>query len=911
MGAGASAASMASGGSSDPKVIVSATKDTAAELLRTMGSRVEAMIYDASGLSATTTLPLEKEAGTAILSIDTTEHNQQPVCVQPDDDDESSAGDEGTDTSGDSEDSSPIGGYADLDLTHTRALASALGLLQDNSYLHDSGHNISSTMTADQARDEEQERKMQEYEATEQQRFLTQLLEQQAALEARYAPASQGIVSQQADSQRRIHEEETRIEMMEMLQLALESSGNSSNNLSLQNPLLTDQLQQQQRVIQRSYDGSHNIRPSPGLSETSRLTINTALQRASESTYNIDTGLAPEPGATIRKGHSVKMWNLDMSSPFVEYSPDAKAVLNRDNTSSGGCGAPMLALTSAFTRGDKISISIDVEYLQKVSRTPSTAAAALPSYLRPATDQNAQDGESSGADIPNIFSFGIALLDTMPTMGTQCFGKDPFTWGLYDDRRSSSFTQSATIGSNGSLAGVASNIHENDVLTLVLDLDPNSLTALSAPVTPGRLSATEQRNISRTALAGGNSKRDGKGCAHLLLNGELVHSFQHLDCDKRYVMGVILCQENCVRLVNPSIFKDSSRGAAALASNIPSSVPLVSMTRQMTGPPEDYEQGSSVLQVLDQTHPERFFESHRERNSTSNNVEPFQTSEVIALLNGMNNALDEATQSFHDAPLNREAMSPIRNPNYGSNANYNGGAFSQVWNGATYMDTLSPGGRNRNPQINRPAQPPGPSPAAVRLGARFLESSLAANVQSSGNINSGVSTREAMTRANSTNIDDPPLPQRTPAPDYSLLSMSANGGFSPSTAHWRDQQEQRQRHQVALRQQLESQQERERNRVLALEERQSESKSNSNTENNNIEAKLAPSSPSASTKGNTTPVDNDAGSMCCCCWELPKSVVLLPCRHMCVCEVCGLDERTMPTCPMCREQVMQRFKVFT
>lgn len=41
-----------------------------------------------------------------------------------------------------------------------------------------------------------------------------------------------------------------------------------------------------------------------------------------------------------------------------------------------------------------------------------------------------------------------------------------------------------------------------------------------------------------------------------------------------------------------------------------------------------------------------------------------------------------------------------------------------------------------------------------------------------------------------------------------------------------------------------------------------------------------------------------------------KSVVLFPCRHMCVCEDCaGHDD--LDTCPLCRRVIVQRVSVFS
>ena len=63
-----------------------------------------------------------------------------------------------------------------------------------------------------------------------------------------------------------------------------------------------------------------------------------------------------------------------------------------------------------------------------------------------------------------------------------------------------------------------------------------------------------------------------------------------------------------------------------------------------------------------------------------------------------------------------------------------------------------------------------------------------------------------------------------------------------------------------------------------------------------------------------------ASGLCCICQENPKSVLLLPCRHLCVCEeCCGLNlELTsrlhwpvLEKCPVCRSSISQKMKVFS
>ena len=48
---------------------------------------------------------------------------------------------------------------------------------------------------------------------------------------------------------------------------------------------------------------------------------------------------------------------------------------------------------------------------------------------------------------------------------------------------------------------------------------------------------------------------------------------------------------------------------------------------------------------------------------------------------------------------------------------------------------------------------------------------------------------------------------------------------------------------------------------------------------------------------------------CCVCLSSAKSVVFLPCKHLCCCTKCGLDSGLL-TCPMCRAPIARRLDVF-
>jgi predicted nucleic acid-binding protein len=57
--------------------------------------------------------------------------------------------------------------------------------------------------------------------------------------------------------------------------------------------------------------------------------------------------------------------------------------------------------------------------------------------------------------------------------------------------------------------------------------------------------------------------------------------------------------------------------------------------------------------------------------------------------------------------------------------------------------------------------------------------------------------------------------------------------------------------------------------------------------------------------------DDQSNAVCVVCMEHPKCIVLLPCRHMCLCENCGESAPAkLCQCPMCREDITMTFKVF-
>lgn len=50
--------------------------------------------------------------------------------------------------------------------------------------------------------------------------------------------------------------------------------------------------------------------------------------------------------------------------------------------------------------------------------------------------------------------------------------------------------------------------------------------------------------------------------------------------------------------------------------------------------------------------------------------------------------------------------------------------------------------------------------------------------------------------------------------------------------------------------------------------------------------------------------------LCVICCEKEKSVVLLPCRHLCLCDSCSLHAG-LDMCPLCRECIVHKISVFS
>jgi len=53
----------------------------------------------------------------------------------------------------------------------------------------------------------------------------------------------------------------------------------------------------------------------------------------------------------------------------------------------------------------------------------------------------------------------------------------------------------------------------------------------------------------------------------------------------------------------------------------------------------------------------------------------------------------------------------------------------------------------------------------------------------------------------------------------------------------------------------------------------------------------------------------EASTVCVVCQEHAKSVLILPCRHLCLCQRCS-ENQLLRTCPLCRENIESKIQTF-
>ena len=55
--------------------------------------------------------------------------------------------------------------------------------------------------------------------------------------------------------------------------------------------------------------------------------------------------------------------------------------------------------------------------------------------------------------------------------------------------------------------------------------------------------------------------------------------------------------------------------------------------------------------------------------------------------------------------------------------------------------------------------------------------------------------------------------------------------------------------------------------------------------------------------------ENKSNSTCVVCFEAPKCILLMPCKHLCLCENCS-ERIEIKNCPICRNTVKNKIKIF-
>jgi hypothetical protein len=57
-------------------------------------------------------------------------------------------------------------------------------------------------------------------------------------------------------------------------------------------------------------------------------------------------------------------------------------------------------------------------------------------------------------------------------------------------------------------------------------------------------------------------------------------------------------------------------------------------------------------------------------------------------------------------------------------------------------------------------------------------------------------------------------------------------------------------------------------------------------------------------------VESNQNTLCCVCHEAVRSILILPCRHLCICEKCVLIPELNDKCPICRAIISDTIRVY-
>ena len=571
-----------------------------------------------------------------------------------------------------------------------------------------------------------------------------------------------------------------------------------------------------------------------------------------------------------------------------------------------------------------------------------------------------------------------------------------------------------SVSSSGILSGVCASFCEGDVISLVLDLDPSSLTSLvanrgsagtgmmqdsdeSAGPSSSQSSSQLPSETNQNQLnAVFNDHHEGleppitsqrqapfyrTGCCHLLLNGALVHTYKGLDLDARYVMGVTLCEHNCVRLVPKELFRSISIGTGAVsAAANPSSIPHPRSTNSFGAVPGTHNPNSigsdllnydpaeiaALLSSMDdegQRSVEAMFDQNR---ASLGGLSPSRASTSGADQYGTGSGINFAAQQMDQMLMslaggaltstnhaNQPSRLSLEDPDTGDMGDVRSsveGIYMQEWNhprGVALPSSGTHGHGNSSPQLRRPAPPPRLSLEAARRGRQLLDASANASTSISGA--PSTSSRNSNSISNSNNPSHPSSPNR---------HYGGGGGgrgtagteLDPSVVAAREEvQRVRAAHQDELRANLLRQMQRESERQAERQRQSENTASTSGIGGRIIGSQAEEKSGSTSVrdvgsggegkdqiavnesesktgegkeglgqqqklKQQAKDAKEESESLCVVCMDRQKTVVLFPCRHMCVCDHCGFGEQEgveLQSCPMCRQQIQHRVQVFT
>jgi hypothetical protein len=82
------------------------------------------------------------------------------------------------------------------------------------------------------------------------------------------------------------------------------------------------------------------------------------------------------------------------------------------------------------------------------------------------------------------------------------------------------------------------------------------------------------------------------------------------------------------------------------------------------------------------------------------------------------------------------------------------------------------------------------------------------------------------------------------------------------------------------------------------------------TSNNNKNKNVTTTNNDVTSNNNSSNNNSSDNNCCCICLSSPKTILILPCKHLCLCEDCSENCNRGNNCPICRSIITDKMKIY-